>query len=183
MHTDSTGTYESGAPAEPAPESPGFDPRVGWSTTQTPAAPRLHARRDGILPAIAAALTLSGGTTPSLTSTAARADAPPQLHHLVQDFLDALPTAERTRFTGRCAEAVVLSRHLTTADAARSKRAKRKPMTNGEARKSLKHARLTTRRIREDGDPMHGDYAPPCHACTALAAHFGIHLDDPTASP
>ncbi|NKI40757.1 hypothetical protein HFV08_05755 [Streptomyces sp. LD120] len=157
----------------------GHDPRVGWSTTHAPPPPRLTARRDGILPAIAAALTLPGAGTPSLTGTASRADRPPALHHLVQDFLDALPTAARDRFTGRCAEALLLSRHLTAADAQRSKRAQRKPMTNGEARKTLKNARLTTRHIREDGDPLHGGYAPPCRACTALAAHFGISLDDP----
>ncbi len=34
-------------------------------------------------------------------------------------------------------------------------------MTNGEARKTLKQAKLTARRIREDGDPLHGSFAPP----------------------
>ncbi|WP_263169250.1 YwqJ-related putative deaminase [Streptomyces sp. SCSIO ZS0520] len=180
--TDPAGTTrhpETAGTRHPEPPEGGHDPRVGWSTTHTPPPPRLTARRDGILPAIAAALTLPGADTPGLTGTASRADRPPALHHLVQDFLDALPTAARDRFTGRCAEALLLSRHLTAADAQRSKRAQRKPMTNGEARKTLKNARLTTRHIREDGDPLHGGYAPPCRACTALAAHFGISLDDP----
>ncbi|MFJ2566928.1 YwqJ-related putative deaminase, partial [Streptomyces sp. NPDC087568] len=56
----------------------------------------------------------------------------------------------------------------------------RKPMSNGEARKSLKHAKLTTRRIREDGDPLHGSFAGPCRSCTALSAHFGVRIVDPT---
>src|SRR5919206_378835 len=73
----------------------------------------------------------------------ARGDQPPPLHPLVQDFLDTLPSAQRDRFTGRCAETILISRHITAADTARSKRAARRPMTNGEARKALKQAKLT----------------------------------------
>ncbi|OSZ58165.1 hypothetical protein OQI_23330 [Streptomyces pharetrae CZA14] len=155
------------------------DPRVGWSTTDDRPAPTLRHRRDGILPTIAAALSVRGTT---LTGTAARGDQPPTLHPLVQDFLDTLTSAQRDRFTGRCAETILISRHLTTADAARSKRAARRPMTNGEARKALKQAKLTARRIREDGDPLHGSFAAPCRACTALSAHFGVRIVDPTAT-
>ncbi|WP_221360628.1 YwqJ-related putative deaminase [Streptomyces beigongshangae] len=153
------------------------DPRVGWSSTEAPAAPILRHRRDGILPTIAAALSVRGAT---LTGTAGRGDQPPPLHPLVQDFLDTLTSGQRDRFTGRCAEAILISRHLGNAEAARSKRAARKPMTNGEARKSLKQAKLTARRIREDGDPLHGSFAQPCRSCTALSAHFGVRIVDPT---
>lgn len=155
------------------------DPRVGWSATELLHAPALQHRRDGILPTVAAALSVRGTT---LTGTATRADAAPALHHLVQDFLDTLTSGQRDRYTGRCAETILISRHLATADAARSKRAARKPMTNGEARKALKQAKLTTRRIREDGDPLHGGFAAPCRACTALSAHFGVRVVDPTAN-
>ncbi|GHI90589.1 hypothetical protein TPA0905_00600 [Streptomyces olivaceus] len=155
----------------------GGDPRIGWSSAEATHAPALLHRRDGILPTVAAALSVRGAT---LTGTATRADAPPALHHLVQDFLDTLTSGQRDRYTGRCAETILISRHLANADAARSKRAARKPMTNGEARKALKHAKLTTRRIREDGDPLHGGFAPPCRACTALSAHFGVRVVDPT---
>ncbi|MFQ6141791.1 YwqJ-related putative deaminase [Streptomyces seoulensis] len=153
------------------------DPRIGWSSTGTPHAPALRHRRDGILPAVAAALSVRGAT---LTGTAARGEEPPALHPLVQDFLDTLTSAQRDRFTGRCAETILISRHISTADGARSKRAARKPMTNGEARKALKQAKLTARRIREDGDPLHGGFAPPCRACTALSAHFGVRVVDPS---
>ncbi|WP_416973961.1 YwqJ-related putative deaminase [Streptomyces sp. 4F14] len=145
---------------------------MGWSA-DTPHAPALRHRRDGILPTVAAALSVRGAT---LTGTAARGDQPPPLHHLVQDFLDTLPSDRRDRFTGRCAEALVISRHIAAADTARSRRAARKPMTNGEARKALKQSKLTTRHIREDGDPLHGTFAPPCRACTALTDHFGIRI-------
>ncbi|MEW2284745.1 YwqJ-related putative deaminase [Streptomyces sp. NPDC047841] len=153
------------------------DPRIDWSGTDTPPAPTLRHRRDGILPTVAAALSVRGAT---LTGTAARSDQPPALHPLVQDFLDTLTSDQRDRFTGRCAETILISRHIAAADATRSKRAARRPMTNGEARKALKHAKLTARRIREDGDPLHGSFATPCRACTALSAHFGVRIVDPT---
>ncbi len=160
------------------PTDPGGDPRVGWSTDHTPHTPTLAHRRDGILPTVAAALSVRGAT---LTGTAARGDRPPALHPLVQDYLDTLTSERRDRYTGRCAETLLISRHLTTADGERSKRARRRPMTNGEARKALKNAKLTTRRIREDDDPLHGTFAHPCRACTALTAHFGVRVVDPTA--
>ncbi|MFF9771682.1 YwqJ-related putative deaminase [Streptomyces sp. NPDC053086] len=155
------------------------DPRIDWSGTDTAPAPALRHRRDGILPTVAAALSVRGAT---LTGTAARGDRPPALHPLVQDFLDTLTSAQRDRFTGRCAETILLSRHIAAADAARSKRAARRPMTNGEARKALRHAKLTARRIREDGDPLHGSFAGPCRACTALSAHFGVRIVDPAGT-
>ncbi|MEU0184014.1 YwqJ-related putative deaminase [Streptomyces sp. NPDC006207] len=154
------------------------DPRLNWGADEAPAPPALRHRRDGILPAVAAALSVKNEV---LTCTGAKADQPPPLHPLVQDVLDALPVAQRERFTGRCPEPVLLSRHLTTVDGARSKRAARKPLTNGEARKALKGAKLTARRIREDGDPAHGTYAPPCRSCEALLAHFGVRAFDPGA--
>ncbi|WP_329460298.1 YwqJ-related putative deaminase [Streptomyces sp. NBC_01497] len=150
---------------------------MGWSSTEPHLPPRPGHRRDGILPAVAAALSVRGET---LTCTAGKADQPPQLHPLVQDFLDTLATAQRERFTGRCPEAILLSRHLTGTEAGRSKRARKKPLTAGEARRSLKHAKLTARRIREDGDPLHGTYAPPCRSCAPLLSHFGVRPLDPS---
>jgi hypothetical protein len=180
MNTTQTGPHTGPRPAtshDPRTAMSG-DPRIGWSSTETPHAPTLRHRRDGILPTVAAALSVRGAT---LTGTAARGDQSPPLHPLVQDFLDTLTSAQRDRFTGRCAETILISRHLAVADEARSKRAARKPMTNGEARKALKQAKLTARRIREDGDPLHGSFAAPCRACTALSAHFGVRIVDPAA--
>ena len=142
--------------------------------------PRLRHRRDGILPTVAAALTVQGDT---LTGTAARGDRPPALHPLVQDFLDALPHHQRDRCTGRCAETLVISRRIQTAEAARGKRGRRRPISRGEARRALRHATLTTRRIREDGDPLHGSFAGPCGACAALADHFGVRIVNTAGTP
>ncbi|MFE4638303.1 YwqJ-related putative deaminase [Streptomyces sp. NPDC056773] len=153
------------------------DPRLRWGGggDGRPAVPTLRFRRDGILPTVAAALSVRGET---LTGTAGKADQPPVLHALVQDFLDTLTSGQRERFTGRCPEAILLSRHLTTVEGSRSKRASRKPLTPSEARRSLKHSKITARRIREDGDPLHGSYAPPCRSCEALLAHFGVRPVD-----
>ncbi|MFI8502192.1 YwqJ-related putative deaminase [Streptomyces sp. NPDC085524] len=172
-----TGTATGPAtPPAPEPGGPAGDPRLRWSSTNgRPAVPVLRFRRDGILPTIAAALSVRGET---LTSTAGKGDQPPALHHLVQDYLDTLTSGQRERFTGRCPEAILLSRHLATVEGARSKRASRKPLSPSEARRSLKHSKITARRIREDGDPLHGSYAPPCRSCEALLAHFGVrHVD------
>ncbi|MFG2194288.1 YwqJ-related putative deaminase [Streptomyces sp. NPDC048639] len=163
----------------PAGRRPG-DPRLSWSVTDGAGGPpALRHRRDGILPAVAAALSVRGEM---LTATASKGDQPPVLHPLVQDYLDTLSTDRRERFTGRCPEAVLLSRFLSGAEGARSKRASRKPLSQGEARRALKQAKLTARHIREDGDPQHGAYAPPCRSCSPLLAHFGVRAVDPATA-
>src|SRR3954447_8131889 len=95
------------------------DPRVNWGTPRHPVGPPvLRHRRDGILPAVAAALSIRDEV---LSCTGAKGEQPPVLHPIVQDFLDALPVAQRERFTGRCPEAVLISRHLTAVEANRGK--------------------------------------------------------------
>lgn len=179
--THTAGTHDTapradrGQNTEPGPAG---DPRLRWSTAAGPDTPPvLRFRRDGILPTVAAALSVRGET---LTGTAGKGDQPPALHPLVQDFLDTLTSGQRERFTGRCPEAILLSRHLTTVEGARSRRASRKPLTASEARRALKHSKITARRIREDGDPLHGSYAPPCRSCDALLNHFGVRPVDLT---
>ncbi|MFD0271941.1 YwqJ-related putative deaminase [Streptomyces sp. NPDC127106] len=173
-----TATRTTAADTGPEAAGPASDPRLRWSAAGSRAdVPVPRFRRDGILPTVAAALSVRGET---LTGTAGKGDQPPTLHPLVQDFLDTLTSSQRERFTGRCPEAILLSRHLTAAEKARSKRASRKPLTAGEARRSLKNAKITARRIREDGDPLHGSYAPPCRSCEALLAHFGVRPVDLT---
>jgi hypothetical protein len=156
------------------------DPRLTWGAVHDEPPPVLRHRRDGILPAVAAALSVRGGEV--FTCTGSRGEQPPRLHALVQDILDTLPVVHRERFVGRCAEPLLLSRYLTAVEAGRGKRASRKPLTSGEARKALKGSRLTARRVREDGDPAHGSYAPPCRSCVQLLAHFGVRPVDPGAA-
>ncbi|WP_262412624.1 YwqJ-related putative deaminase [Actinacidiphila acidipaludis] len=153
------------------------DPRLTWRAAHDPVGPPvLRHRRDGILPAVGAALSIRDEV---LSCTGAKGEHAPVLHPIVQDFLDALPVAQRERFTGRCPEAVLISRHLTAVEAGRGKRASRKPLTQSEARKALRGAKLTARRIREAGDPTHGTYVAPCRSCAPLLAHFGVRPVDP----
>ena len=159
-----------------ATRPPEFGPQAPAAVGVPGPVPVLRHRRDGILPAVAAALSVGGQT---LTCTGSKAAREPRLHPLVRDFLDSLGPEQRERYAGRCPEAVLLSRYLTTAEAARGTH--RTPMTPSEARRVLAHARITARRIREDGDPWHGSYAPPCRSCAALLAHFGVRAVDPTA--
>ncbi|MEV7603394.1 YwqJ-related putative deaminase [Kitasatospora sp. NPDC089797] len=142
-------------------------------TTGEPAGPPvLRHHRDSLLPAVAAALSLKGGDVHTLAGD--KDDRRPVLHPLVGEFLGTLPLEARERFTGRCPEAVLLSQYLTTVDGRRSKRAARKPMSLHEARKALKGSRMTTLRIREEGDPAHGTHAPPCRSCTPMLEHFTV---------
>ena len=145
--------------------------RGAAGATPPPPAPVLRQHRDSLLPAVAAALSVKGGTH---THPGYKDDPLPQLHPLVAGFLAELPHSNRERFTGRCPEALLLSQYLATVEASRSRRASRKPLSLHDARKALKGARLTTVRIREEGDPAHGTHQPPCRSCTPLLEHFGV---------
>lgn len=140
----------------------------------TGTAPLLRERRDSLMPIVAAALSLRGGETH--TCAGEKTDRAPVLHPLVAAFLDGLPLERRERFTGRCPEAVLLSQFFAEAEATRSRRASRKPLSEGDARKALRGARLTTVRIREEGDPAHGTHQPPCRSCVPLLEHFGVQI-------
>jgi hypothetical protein len=135
------------------------------------ATPALLHHRDSLLPAVAAALSVRNGTH---TQAGYKADPLPELHPLVAGFLADLLPEQRERFTGRCPEAVLLSQYLTATEANRSRRAARKPLSLSEARKALKGGRLTTVRIREEGDPAHGTHQPPCRSCAPMLEHFGV---------
>lgn len=124
------------------------------------------------MPVVAAALSLRGGET--LTCVGDKQDEPPVLHPLVDGFLTDLPVQRRERFTGRCPEAQLLSQFLHRTAEARTGRAARKPFAAPDARRALRGSRMTTVRIREEGDPAHGTHQPPCRSCASLLEHFGV---------
>ncbi len=124
--------------------------------------------RDGILPTTAAALSLPDRAQP-LTGTASRSTPPPEPHPVVAEILAGLGTAQRERHIGRCPEPALLSRLLTEAGA----------RDVHEAREALAGAGITTRHIREDGDPLHGAYAPHCRSCAVLLARLGVPTQGP----
>lgn len=159
-------------PVEQAPYTPeADDPPAPIPNPHATVAPLLHQPRESLLPALAAALSVHGAT---YTSAGSKADEVPTLHPLIADFLTQLPADQRERWAGRCPEPVLLSRHLAVAEQERGKRAARRSFTLPDARKALRGARLTTRMIRENGDPEHGTYQPPCRSCAALLAHLGV---------
>ena len=166
----------------PSARGASFDPRLAWTGGASGVAeelPVLLRRRDGILPAVAAALSVRGET---LTGTGSKGEAAPELHPLVQDVVDSLATEHRERRTGRCAETVLVSRFLAAVEAERpARRAGRRQFTRGDARKALRHATVTARHIREEGDPLHGAYAAPCRSCAVVLARFGVRVVDPGA--
>lgn len=108
-----------------------------------------------------------GGMVHSHTSI--RGDQPPTLHPVVQELLGALPAARRERFTGWCAEVALISDRLHEADQAAGR-----PITPDEARAALAGGQIHISRIREDGDPTHGQFQTPCRSCSALLDWFGI---------
>ncbi|RBM05882.1 hypothetical protein DEH69_27025 [Streptomyces sp. PT12] len=140
---------------------PPGDPRQHRGAGPVP--PVLLRRRDGILPTTAAALSLPA-TAQALTGTASRAATAPDPHPVVADILASLGTAQRDRHLGRCPEPALLSRCLADAGA----------HTLDQARSALHEAGITTRHIREDGDPQHGEYAPHCRSCVVLLARLGV---------
>jgi hypothetical protein len=119
-----------------------------------------------MLPATAGALLVDGVV---YSHTSVKGDAAPDLHPLVRRFLHELPTQARERYAGWCAETVLVSDRLY--DAERSAGA---PLSATNARAALWGARLTVSRVRETGDPAHGQVQPPCRSCAALLEWFGV---------
>src|SRR5262245_16932233 len=104
--------------------------------------------------------------------TAVRGDIAPDLHPLVRRFLHQLPTGQRERYAGWCAEAVLVSDRLYAIE-----RAQGSSLSASHARAALWGARLTVVRVREQGDPLHGTAHPPCRSCAALRTWAGVEHD------
>src|SRR5690349_4458224 len=105
------------------------------------------------LPMTAGAL-IVGGMVHSHTSI--RGDVAPNLHPIVAELLEGLPIEQRERYTGWCAEVALISDRLHEADKAAGR-----PITADEAREQLQGGQIHISRIREDGDPTHGQFQPP----------------------
>jgi YwqJ-like deaminase len=141
--------------------------------------PAEQARRDlRRLPVPAAVTHLTVGDR-LLIARSAKGDGTLIHHPLVADFLAALPVEHRERGYPRCSEAVALSDALHAEDALRQ-RSGAAPITLDEARTGLfRGADLVTYRVREAGDPVAGQPAPPCASCLQLLDHLGFALVAP----
>ncbi|MGC5033690.1 YwqJ-related putative deaminase [Micromonospora sp. DT229] len=118
-----------------------------------------------MLPLVAGALLVDGTVH---THTSVRGDVAPRLHPVVRRFLDELPVGQRERFTGWCAEPVLISDRLYAAEADGP------PLNSARARSLLWGAKVHLTRVREEGDPRHGEAQPPCRSCAALLDWFGM---------
>ncbi|HEY2673150.1 MAG TPA: YwqJ-related putative deaminase [Rugosimonospora sp.] len=103
--------------------------------------------------------------------TSVRGETPPDLHPLVRRFLHELPAELRERYTGWCAEAVLVSDRLYEAQAENGG-----TLTANVARAHLWGAQLSLCWIREAGDPAHGRVAAPCRSCAAMLEWFGVEV-------
>jgi hypothetical protein len=126
------------------------------------------------LPMTAGALLIDGTIH---THTSIRGDLTPELHPLVRRFLNGLPVGQRERFTGWCAEPVLISDRLYAAERGTA------ALGAAEARAALRGARIQIVRVREPGDPRHGSPQPPCRSCAALLDWFGVEVTTPEVTP
>lgn len=123
-----------------------------------------------MLPTTAGALMVGGQI---YSHSAVRGEHPPNWHPLIRRFLDQLPVDQRERYAGWCAEVVLLSDRLYALDADRAE-----PATPTEARAALWGASIRVARVREPGDPTHGEVQLPCRTCMALLDWFGVRVVD-----
>ncbi|MFC5721713.1 YwqJ-related putative deaminase [Streptomyces gamaensis] len=121
-------------------------------------------------PAVASSL-LINDTIVSHTSLVG--EGHPNLHPAVWRFVEELPEDQRGRFTGRCAEAVLISDQLWRLD---SERSGEPPVSITEAAPHFAGAAMTSRMIRPQGDADHGKPTRPCSACSALIEALGIQF-------
>jgi hypothetical protein len=123
------------------------------------------------LPATSGALSV-GDTV--FAHTSVKGDGEPDLHPVIRDFFDALPTHLREPYLGRCAEAVLVSDALWQMQQEWGD----ERMDDDWARESFRvnAGAVTVTRIREAGDPTHGAFQPPCRACAAMLEYVGIEV-------
>jgi YwqJ-like deaminase len=114
-----------------------------------------------------------------LTARSVLGDDPPNHHRLVAQFHADLPSERRERGYDRCSEAAAISDALHAEDA-RRQTAGEPPITVEQARTELfGGVSIVTYRVREPGDPVAGESAPPCISCALLCRHFGFQLIPP----
>ncbi|WP_268252143.1 YwqJ-related putative deaminase [Streptomyces alanosinicus] len=108
-----------------------------------------------------------------LSQTSLVGPGTPNLHPAVLEFVDSLPVETRRRFTGRCAESALVSDQLWEMDSARTDG---RSVTLREAASRFHDSALTSRMIREPGNPDHGKSTTPCPVCSALLQELGIRV-------
>jgi hypothetical protein len=81
-----------------------------------------------------------------------------------------LPVSQRERFTGWCAELILLSDRLYAAGQTGER------VSTVTARSVLWGAKIRVVRIREAGDPRHGEAQQPCRSCAAVLDYLAVEV-------
>ncbi|MFG2285710.1 YwqJ-related putative deaminase [Streptomyces sp. NPDC048595] len=123
-----------------------------------------------VAPGVASSL-LVGNYVVSHTSLSG--DGEPNLHPAVQEYFDGLPVAQQEPFLGYCAESALISDQLWELD---SRRGGLPPISLEEAAPHFAGAAMTSKLIREHGDPDHGRPTVPCGACQGLLDTLGVRF-------
>ncbi|WP_101255266.1 YwqJ-related putative deaminase [Streptomyces barkulensis] len=124
---------------------------------------------DGV-PGVAASLLIRGTV---VSQTNLTGDGRPELHPAVREFFDALPPEHWEPFIGYCAESALVSDQLWRLD---QERTDGRTATLDEARPHFEESAIMCRKIREQGDPEHGQPTPPCRSCTALLERLSVRI-------
>lgn len=114
---------------------------------------------------------LIGGRVFSHTSLIGEGSA--KIHPSIQSFIASLSPEVRMPFTGRCAEAALMSDQLWALDSARSDG---QTANLGEAAPHFKDSAIISKMIRGHGDPEHGKTSEPCAARTLLLERLGVRV-------
>ncbi|MER5784060.1 YwqJ-related putative deaminase [Streptomyces mobaraensis] len=126
-----------------------------------------------VLPSTAASLLVQGRIF-SMTNLVGEGE--PDLHPAVKSFFDTLPTELREPYLGYCAESALVSDQFWGLD---EERGDGRSATLDEGAAHFAGALIMSRKIRENGDPEHGEATVPCRSCTALLDRLGVGISRP----
>ncbi|MFI0741884.1 YwqJ-related putative deaminase [Streptomyces sp. NPDC021100] len=100
----------------------------------------------------------------------------PDLHPAVRQFFDTLSAELREPYIGYCAESALVSDQFWGLDESRGDG---RSTTLEEGAPHFAGALVMSRKIREQGDPEHGEVTLPCRSCTALLDRLGVGISRP----
>ncbi|WP_414504407.1 YwqJ-related putative deaminase [Streptomyces sp. NEAU-L66] len=126
-----------------------------------------------IVPGTASSLLIHGKI---FSHTNLTGDGEPNLHPAVLEFFHRLPIEQREPFIGHCAESALVSDQLWALE---SERAGPGHVSLGEAAGHFSGAAMVSKKIRDHGDPDHGQPTDPCGACQALLDQLNIQFIGP----
>ncbi|MBZ4019524.1 hypothetical protein CCS38_28010 [Streptomyces purpurogeneiscleroticus] len=122
------------------------------------------------LPAVASSLLVQGKV---LSHTSITGEGRPNLHPAIWDFVQELPEGPRESFTGRCAESALISDQLWQLSGAGGND---HAVTLSQATPHFAGSAITSRKVRESGNPEHGEVTDPCAVCSALLERLGVRI-------